>query len=426
MLTLLLGGGGQLMGQTTVLNIGNVKKPKAGKLYFSEAEGSLYLFNKSWQKIAIASNSVPIKPPIKEEPGVILTKPLLLHVWGNGGDRLNNEQGTIREERWILSQPEFRNQLPFYGYDHAPKQVEVDRYVNNQRSGKKVVNVTVDYLMDDVAMAATIDYVKKAKLDGFNFLFYADDALLKEWRQAFVRASDKKGLKMAFNLGQYGSGFNEYPAESEYKRSLNTIVGLMKQEYYQKVDGKPVLSIMVSNADIEVNGQTLREIFTTKKRIEDLYGEKIYWIQNCDFYDKGDWYRNNGFDAITSYYQYGNYENNDFKEVIEISKRSNANHTAAGRVVAPIITVGLDPRGRTWNYYGDAGSRYYSWETVLSGLPTLIKNTTDFMSNTANVKIGFVNHADEHTEQGFGFLPTKRKDNTIDDRVVNIFEQTLR
>jgi hypothetical protein len=183
---------------------------------------------------------------------------------------------------------------------------------------------------------------------------------------------------------------------------------------------------MIDKYSIENNTDALREYLTNKARIEDLYGGKIYWILNYDFYDKGDWYKNNGFDAITSYYQYGNYENNDFKEVIEVTKKSNADHIAAGRAVAPIITCGLDSRARNWFYYGDWGNRYYNWGTVLNGLPELIISTINFMTSNPNVKIGFVNHADEHTEQGFGFLPTKNKAGQIDDSVVRIFEQVVR
>jgi hypothetical protein len=378
-----------------------------------------------WQKEGYTQNGNGEFVKKGNDEPVLKKKPLLVHVWGNGGQGFESEQGTQRSERWMLSQAQFRNQLPFYGYDHLPKPVIVDDWADNKIVGKKTVNVTVDYLMDEAAMAATVNYVKRAKLDGFNFLWYADDAILREWRRAFVALPDKKGLKMCYNLGSFGSGSEQYGQNNEYTRSINTIVSHLKADFYLKVDNKPVLSFMISDADMS-DAAALSNHRRDIDRINKAYGGKIYWILNSDFYEKGDWYKQNGFDAITGYYLYGNYKNNDFSEVIEISKNYNTSHTAAGRVVAPIITCGLDMRARAWYYTGgDAGNNYYSRNSTLAGLPALIKNTVEFMNSTESVKVGFVNHADEHTEQGLGFLPTKNSKNEIDDSVVKIFESVL-
>jgi len=362
------------------------------------------------------------------EPVVVGTeskKPLLLHVWGNGGQTFVSDQGTQRAERYMLSQPQFRDQLPFYGYDHPAQIVQVPNYQNGKEIGKKNVTVTVDYLMDVGNMEKTVDYVLKAKLSGFAFLWYADDAILREWRRSFVALPNKKGLKMTYNLGTFGSGHEQYPAESEYKRSINTIVSHLDEDFYLKVDGKPVLSFMIQNFDIEQNTEGLKRAMETIRRINEQYGKEIYWVLNCDFYEQNNWYKNNGFEAITGYYLYGNYKDNDFKEVVNISSNWNSSHTAAGRVVAPLITCGLDSRARKWYEHGDAGNNFYKWETVYTHLPTLIKNTVEFMNSTEKVKIAYVVHADEHTEQGLGFLPRKLKNGSIDDRVVKIFEGAI-
>lgn len=355
----------------------------------------------------------------------VRTKPLLLSVWGNGGEGFASEQGNHKSEQWMLSQPEFRHLLPFFGRDMPAKVVSVDKYVDNRREGKMNVPVTVDYLMDGAAMAAMRDYVVRAGLNGFNFLWYADDAILREWRRAFVAMGDKRGLKASYNLHNMGGGFENFGGNNEYTKSVRTIVSHLDEDWFMKVDGMPVLSYLMENGDLRGNTDAANKMRITKSRIEQAYGKKIYWVLVCDFYEAGEWYKENGFDAISGYYLYGNYVNKDFKEVVDISKRWNEDHTAAGRVVAPLITLGLDSRARLWYYSGDGGSNYYTEESVKRLLPELIGNTVKFMNANPAVKIGFVNHADELTEQGVtSFTPRRLKSGVIDAGIVEIFERS--
>ena len=50
-------------GQTTVNELANVKKPTAGKLYYSKKNSALYLFNGEWQKVTTINPNQEVTTP---------------------------------------------------------------------------------------------------------------------------------------------------------------------------------------------------------------------------------------------------------------------------------------------------------------------------------------------------------------------------
>jgi hypothetical protein len=380
-------------------------------------------------------NGKESKPQAKTSgpDAVYREKPIFVHFWGNTGEGIpNSPQGAHREERYMLSQPQYRDSAPFYAYDHEPQQIEVDdwRYVNGRgvRGGKKTVNVTLDYFLDDNVMDQMIEYTVRAGIQGFAFLFYADDAILKVAREAFVRNPNKRGLKMCYSLGgSMGSGRNLYPNASEYTNSINKIASHITQPYYQTIDGKPVLSVLAADSQLK-DPNWVNENLQDISRIKREAGiEELYLIVSCYDYDSNDWVQKNGFDALTAYYHFGNYTNNHFGEVRTITNNWNVSNTQAGRNVAPLITCGLDSRAREWFYSGGLEyiSRYYTWQSTYETLPGIIDDTINFLANNDGARISFINHADECTEQGLSFFPRKLANGTIDDTIIRIFQSKL-
>jgi len=396
--------------------------------------------NQNFQNEKNQNTSISTENELKKEnknslarpDAVVRDKPIFVHFWGNQGEGiLNTTQKTHSEERYMLSQPQFRDLAPFYAYDHTPEQKEIDTWVkiNNQKMvvGKKMVEVTVNYHVTDEIMDQMIEYTVMAGLQGFNFLWYPGDATLKVGREAFVRNPNKRGLKLCYQLGDFGEGVQNYPSNSTYTESVNTIANHMQQPYYQRIDGKPVLSVLCFNHNL-LDQNWINAKMLDINRIKAAAGiPELYLILVCDDYERNDWMQNNGFSAMSSYYLYGNYLNNNFEEVRTISQGWNQSNKLAGRATAPSIILGLDQRAREWHYSGGTEiiSRYYTWQSCYEVLPKIIDDTINWLDNNPTSRIGFVNHADENTEQGISFFPRKLANGTIDATIVNIFKSKL-
>lgn len=363
---------------------------------------------------------------------VVRDKPIFVHFWGNQGEGiLNTAQQTHSAERYMLSQPQFRDLAPFYAYDHAPEQKEVDSWVmiNSKKMniGRKMVDVTINYHATDQVMDQMIEYTVMAGLQGFNFLWYPGDATLKVGREAFVRNPNKRGLKLCYQLGDFGEGAGNYPSNSVYTQSVNTIANHMQQSYYQRIDGKPVLSLLCLNQEL-LDQNWIKAKMLDINRIKAAAGiSELYLILVSDNYEGNDWMQNNGFSAMSSYYLYGNYVNNNFNEVRNITQGWNQSNKIAGRATAPSIILGLDQRAREWHYSGGTEiiSRYYSWQSCYEILPKIIDDTILWLDNNPSSRMAFVNHADENTEQGISFFPRKLANGNIDATIVNIFKNKL-
>lgn len=349
---------------------------------------------------------------------------VLVHFWGNGGTTQKySGQSGARSEAYMISSN--RQLLPFYGKEIPEEIVNVPRYVARKQVGFQDVKSNVEYLVTEEVIQSTISYIQRANLGGFNFLFYEDEALFSIWRKAYAASPNKRGTKMTYCLHSLGGNADEYnpSVNNPYTQSINTIIKDIKQDYYAKTRaGHPIISYKsIENFDITGNTQRVKDVKATMDLINRLYGNKIYWILNVDFYEAGQWYKENGFDAITNYYLYGNYENRNFKEAVDISRNFNYRNKDKSISVAPIITLGLDQRVRD-AYYDSENTRYYTYESVKEHLPQLISETYKFLAETPDSEIGFVNHGDENTEQGEGtFLPRRTANFVIDDSIVEIF-----
>ena len=275
-------------------------------------------------------------------------------------------------------------------------------------------------------------------------MFYADDAYgLVEQRKEFVNASNKKGLTMFYSIEDLGGGYNPdyYPSESfAYTRSVNHIADQMGKDYWYKIDGKPVIMWRATasqiddttSSDIEGVASYYTYMTTTLSRIKSkctsLYPSitSFYVILECEGYYKGSsWMTSAGFDAISWYYSFGP-EFDTFAEVSTTTSTEMERLASAGVAVAPPITCGGDARARWWTFLnGGIISNYYEENDVLANLPTLINTVNSFMNTHSSCKLGFVDMADENTEQGTVFYPRKRRNGTINDNIQQKFKEVL-
>lgn len=379
-------------------------------------------------------------------------KGFYVSVWGNGGNTLTefDGQGTHNDECFMLSDSRFTEALPFFGTrTGVTRTVKVSDWwfnpTNNRREERfpKLDRiVTVDYLITTSVMDEIIEYMVRAGVQGFNFLFYSNSSILKQWRQMFVAAQNKRGLDYYYYIEQiHDGGFNSYPDNSVYATDIETIASEMYTLAYKKKNGRPVLGYGIAQHQI-VDPDFIAKMNTNISRIKERYriisenpSAELYLVaQGIPYLENDNWFKNvGGFNSHTQYYIYGDYTNNDFQQVLDMTAEYVQGRTLKQAKFILPLTMGLDSRAREWFYSGgasgggDPGSKFYSVPTLLEKLPNLINYALD-QGNNEFLDWYSINMADENTEQmsgGYGFIPTLNKYNIKNTEINKIFKNIL-
>ncbi len=352
-------------------------------------------------------------------------------VWGNCGEDPASDQGTHEEERYMLSQSQFKNQAPFYAVEHAATNITVNTFnfaTGEGDGGTATRSVTINYLLTDSVMDRMIEYLVRSGLEGFGLLHYADDATLGRFRMYFRALSTerRRGAK-AFHI-IYNQGGD--PGSSGYNTSIANMATDAAQSWYFKVEKGgnqvPVFMALIDAEGAAVAAQVasrLSALNAVKSAASIGTSYNVLMTTNADissYIGGGDW------DAQTNYYTYGDY-GNGFGDVTRILLEAMEPNRTNGRLV-PMVSCGLDSRARYWMRRNTTSIGFYNYtDDVLPKLGNMVVQCKAFLDAGA-CKFWMAGIVDENTEQGKGLFPTIRvsDDNTnIDDRAIMVFHGKL-
>ena len=379
-----------------------------------------------------------VNPPTGSSNAIVRAKEIYLSVWGNGGAISRNPaivgQGTDREEQYMMTN--WPQTWPFF-IKNDPGVVEVDIWFKNENGQnttnyeKQNVNVTVSHFVDDAVNAQLNEYAVRSGVQGFNFLWYADDSPLKEHRLAFKRNA-KRGLKAFYSIENWGGGYENYGQDNAYTRTVNTIAADMTQSWYTKIDGKPVLGNVIFDSKIDEPAE-ITKVQTTINRIREVYrsltgnnSAELYRFMYTDInYDRGSWYFDNDFDAYGPYYILADTSGNNFNNVVVTT--NNYMNSRTHQYLAPTIMCGFDNRPREWFYSGgtDPGNSRYTIESTYANFPTLLNNVINAADNNANWPFIMIAPIDEYSESTYCWTPRKLQNGNIDETIVGMMQQRL-
>lgn len=423
--------------QNVVKDTSNVKKPSVGKLYYQKSDNNLYLYRNGFElmktdsKTELPEDTVIVEPPPAGGNSLVSDVPKFVWVWGffsgkTYQDKLEGNR-THYAEQSAMSDTRFKNQRPFFAKDISATNVQVaykydaqnDRWLFDERYAD------TDWKMTQKECDQSIDYLIKSGLQYFNFIYYANGYDGAIFRTFFENSQNKRGVKAAYTVGQFGGNKDKYPNESDdYTKNIKHLVWALKQDWYQKIDGKPIVFYYNSEEETRVHLQ----------RIRSLYGGEMYEVYVESGF--GTDYRpvvNNQMEARSWYYTYNSEANRSHKISSIIDETINGTNSIISNnfQVVPTFTIAFDQRARQ-NYpydgvqYGRPGydgfpNSYYNWIT-LPELNRYFSYGYDLEKNKkAFVKTyGFANW-DENSEAADTLMPKKNIDGSINNRMINWF-----
>lgn len=371
------------------------------------------------------------EPPSGSD-AVVDSIPWLLLDWGSGGENPAAEQGTHENETWGLSQLDFKSALPWYGTEISPEVVMVDHYVNGvlQFSGgqpvKKPEIRNVNFLVTDTVMQQATEYLIQSGIQGWAFLYYANDSPLNIWRQAFKNLANKRGTKAINVVYSLGGGRESYGQPNTYTTSINEFATDIIQTWWVKVNKNgqqvPVIMATIESLDSISDRQTDIQRIMSAAGIQDAY--KVLMTTFPDVSNLA----GNGqfFDAWTVYYTDGAAGQGYSGVAQTLQNQMNGNQ---GKFV-PMVSCGYDHRCRNFMYDMDSGWFDYT-NDVLVNIGGMITSARNWKNDPAsNCKLALTGVNGEYTEQGKGFLPSKwidYKNNNfnLDRRMIDIWKNIL-
>lgn len=405
----------------------------------------LSLWKGAW--VAVALDGTPpvpmgkqIAPPVAasrhlsegdgNRQAVVSDLPKYAMVWGFFGGKypgVNPEDNKVHyAEQSALSDIRFKNHRPFYAYDIAPTTVSVGLWNNDtKRWDFEKRYADTDWQMSQADMDASIGYLVKSGLQYFNFIYYPNNNAGGITRRLFENSTQKRGVKAAFTVGLFGGDRECYPADNDYTRNLKHLVDCLNKDWYQKIDGKPIVFFYNNEAD------TLADL----QRIRAAYGGELYEV----FMESG--YGNDytfifqkGLNARSWYYVYNDEANGNhsLESVMDDTYRFTKDILAKGWEVVPSFTIALDQRARqhypgdgpAWNMAGFKGHPNSYYEPITKAQLTKYFNYIDQLKRTFPKSLKTVGFGtwDELSEGGWGcLLPKKRIDGSIDDTMIRWF-----
>lgn len=176
---------------------------------------------------------------------------------GGGNDKIKIPVGVIRWDSWATDRndgnivaglrgaftaEEMKDWAPWYSTFTEPEWLSFKVYnkdnaykleVENRLSSVRFDGDRPGIMEQEVAMA------RDAGIDFWAFNWYPDEATQSYARRQYMQLPDKKGMKAAY--------ITELVAEEN--RILDHFVWAMKQDWYQRVDGKPLLILAVNGAE---------------------------------------------------------------------------------------------------------------------------------------------------------------------------------
>lgn len=325
--------------------------------------------------------------------------------------------------RYVLSYiKEKYNQhlVPFWGQQNLPPE-NVKIYTDvkwDQAAGRNVYKehtrpVTVAFNLDQKACDKELDYMAKAGIDYILFNFYRDDSPLSLARQLYVASTNKQGVKMSLIMG---SG-----KEDSY---VNYITDLMMQDYWFKIDGKPVMFFWPWNTTDQL--QLYRNAYAKKSGGGELYVSIMR--EGCYFGDEDvQKMVNENIDAVSAYSQ--TTDGNTHAESImraEVNGRNEVRTRMPDKDIIPNMTLGVE------NYFCrndlvNKGDEFRKEKASLAEIDEKFASLAGFIdANHAKVKTFIIYSWNEICESGLPICPTLNADGSINTDVIDRISEWIK
>ncbi|MDP1816729.1 MAG: hypothetical protein Q8K92_19910 [Leadbetterella sp.] len=311
---------------------------------FKESQLIVLGYQKNTNGEFVKSNTPITNPPVTEPPvaddqkikipvGVVFWDNWERDYWNDSNPKYDYLINHISANRLAVTEWSYKyNLLPFYGQYHAPEKIKIRYNVRwSQADGRNlydereaIVEVKFDKTAADTERE--VRYYKEAGFDWICFNYYASDSYLSNTRLQFVAMPNKMGMKMTFMLAS-----NRSAAEIDY------ITTLMTQDYWFKIDNKPVLYFGEGDfSDLPKYRASL-----SSKGISDIY--VVYYA--ADGYP-GDWQdiQSKRCNAVSAYMTSSTNHSAEALISDEVFNRENwmGQFKATHVNLIPVITNGLE------------------------------------------------------------------------------------
>lgn len=329
---------------------------------------------------------------------------------GDGGD------GTLIEERLSFSLPELgaTNNAPWFSEFHDPEWLH--------SKGKIQGYATVRFKPTQATMDEEIRLARDAGLDYWLVNYYADDAKLGAARWRFINSKKKNGFKIAY------MGLGLTPGSEDYREKMSKIWNEhLIQDWYMKIDGKPVVAFFMEWAGEDKNGVNYKK---AKQIVDDLkryHGEVYSIILNWYTGNKSNnAVRSGDFDAYSTYAVAGD-RDVPYSNHVKASLNWLNDALKEGVKFAPNPTIAINDRARWWA--GHNGQ-------ILSERPQPTESELReylieyfqfvFDKDISHLIDTVIIYAwNEHSEGGDVLNPALNRDGTIRDFVIRVFKEVM-
>lgn len=319
-----------------------------------------------------------------------------------------------KETRYALSLPQTRNQAPFYSTYHAPEVLNKHRWNQDYKRWEwDKVTATVRFNGDRPGVIEKqVDYAVSAGIDYFLFNYYTDATPMSIERRQFEALPNKRGLKGAYLMENIGGD-----PQTEAKR----IAAAFRQDWYQKIDGKPLLVLPASGS------YDFDRIYAVFQAIKQAYGGEIYTVLQMMGYpvEMAGEIRKRGYDSHSRYSTWGGWNQGDRShryimdrewEWYQDSKKQSVDFT-------PNITTSFYQYGAKVSWGEDPEN--YSEKATDAEVHEQWRRLAQHVKGNPQVKTVYAYSWNEFSEGGRTICPQLRTDGTIDDSTLKIIAQYL-
>ncbi len=339
--------------------------------------------------------------------------------------------GVIRWDSWAstgmivpglraaFTAPETQDYAPWFSRFTAPEYLEFSYYkIGNQypETEERLSSVIFEGDRPEI-MEKEVEMARGSGIDFWAFNWYPDEATQSYARRQFTEMSDKKGMKAAY--------ITELVALED--RILNHFVWAFQQDWYQYVDGKPLLILAVnSKADHDPQLKFL-------KAVESRCGCKTYssWQSNDWASDKAQVVNSNRLSASTLYGTWNGvpYGRKDHAYIMEEElKEWNSFLNYPQMDLGLNVTISFTNLGVYSSPLNNTQSDMeYQFKNNTSKVATddenreQLRRARNFIdAHPTKVKYMMLYSWNEHTEGLRVVNPRKKRDGTIDRTVLDI------
>lgn len=318
-----------------------------------------------------------------------------------------------KETRYALSLPQTVNQAPFYSEYHSPEILQKQHWNNATKQWEwSPVTVTVRFNGDRPGVIEKqVDYAVSAGIDYFLFNYYATGATpMAIERMQFEALPDKKGLKGAYIMENIGG---------DPDREARLIAAAFRQDWYQKIDGKPLLVLPASgSADFD-------RVYGIFQRIKSAYGGEIYTILQAMEYpvNAAGEIRKRGYNSHSRYSTWGGWNQGDHSHRFIMDAEWQWYQDSKNQTVdfTPNLTTSFYQYGAlaSWGEYPNN----FAEKATDAEVHEQWRRLAEYVNNNPQVKTVYAYSWNEFSEGGRAICPQLNSNGTVDDRVLRIITQ---